>query len=121
VLFGIAMLLWAIVGFASGAIAQTAEVAFDLSIEKGRVAANMRLIRVRQGDAVKLRWTTDRPILLHLHGYDIEAKVEPGAVAEMAFTARATGRFPIEEHKPDARGGHSHGEAPLVRIEVYPR
>ena len=53
--FGIAVLLWAIVGFASGAIAQTAEVAFDLSIEKGRVAANMRLIRVRQGDAVNLR------------------------------------------------------------------
>jgi hypothetical protein len=104
-----------------GAAAQTQEVVFDLGIERGRVAANMRLIRVRQGDAVKLRWTTDRPILLHLHGYDIETKVEPGAVAEMAFTARATGRFPIEEHKPDARGGHSHGEAPLVRIEVYPR
>lgn len=102
-------------------IAQTAQVTFDLSIERDRVAANMRLIRVRQGDAVKLRWTTDRPIILHLHGYDIEAKVEPGAVTEMAFTARATGRFPIEEHRPNAKGGHSHAEAPLVRIEVYPR
>ena len=79
------------------------------------------LMRVRQGDAVKLRWTTDRAIILHLHGYDIEAKVEPGAVTEMAFTARATGRFPIEEHRPNAKGGHSHAEAPLVRIEVYPR
>ena len=81
----------------------------------------MRLIRVKQGDAVRLRWTSDRPIVLHLHGYDIETKVEPGAVAEMAFTARATGSFPVEEHTPDARGGHSHGEAPLVRIEVRPR
>jgi hypothetical protein len=103
------------------AIAQTAQVTFDLSIERDRVGANMRLIRVRQGDAVKLRWTTDRPIILHLHGYDIEAKVEPGAVTEMAFTARATGRFPVEEHRPNAKGGHSHAEAPLVRIEVYPR
>ena len=120
-LLAIAMLLGAICGSVSIAAAQTAEVAFDLRIEKGRVAANMRLIRVRQGDAVKLRWTTDRPIVLHLHGYDIETKAEPGGVAEMAFTARATGRFPIEEHKPNARGGHSHGEAPLVRIEVYPR
>jgi hypothetical protein len=42
------------------------------------------------------------------------------AVSEMRFTARATGRFPIEEHRPNARGGH-HGEAPLVRIEVRPR
>ena len=56
-----------------------------------------------------------------VHGYDIELEVEPGKTAVMAFTARATGRFPIEEHKPDARGGHSHGEAPLARIEVYPR
>ena len=81
----------------------------------------MRLIRVKQGDAVRLRWTTDRPIVLHLHGYDIETKVEPGAVAEMAFEARATGRFPVEEHKPNAKGGHSHGETALVRVEVRPR
>jgi hypothetical protein len=105
----------------SNAHAQTAEVTFDLKIEKGRVAQSMRLIRVKQGDAVRLRWSADRPIALHLHGYDIEVKVEPGKTADMAFTARATGRFPIEEHKPDARGGHSHGEAPLARIEVYPR
>ncbi len=106
---------------ASTAGAQTPEIVFDLKIESGRVAQNMRLIRVRQGDAVKLRWTSDRPMLLHLHGYDVETKVEPGVAAEMVFTARATGRFPIEEHRPDARGGHAHGEAPLVRIEVRPR
>jgi hypothetical protein len=81
----------------------------------------MRLIRVKQGDAVRLRWTTDRPIVLHLHGYDIERKVEPGAVTEMSFVARAAGRFSVEEHKPDAKGGHSHGEAALVRIDVLPR
>jgi hypothetical protein len=119
VLFAVAAL--AMLTLASIAVAQTAQIAFDLSIERGRVAANMRLIRVRQGDAVKLRWTTDRAIILHLHGYDIEAKVEPGTVTEMAFTARATGRFPIEEHRPNAKGGHLHAEAPLVRIEVYPR
>ena len=101
--------------------AQAPEVVFDLRIEKGRVAESMRLVRVKQGDAVRLRWTTDRPIVLHLHGYDIETKVMPGSVAEMAFTARVTGRFPVEEHTADARGSHSHGEAPLVRLEVRPR
>ncbi len=120
-LFGIAMLLGAVAGLATVTRAQGAEVAFDLRIEKGKVAQTMRQIRVKQGDAVKLRWTADKPIMLHLHGYDIETKVEPGAVAEMAFEARATGRFPIEEHRPNAKGGHSHGEAPLVRIEVRPR
>ena len=102
-------------------VVRAAELTFDLQIEKGRVAKNMRLIRVQQGDAVTLRWTSDRPIVLHLHGYDIEAKVVPGAVTEMAFLARATGRFSVEEHKSDAKGGHSHGEAALVRIEVRPR
>jgi hypothetical protein len=108
-------------GLISTASAQTLEVTFDLKIESGRVAQTMRLIRVKQGDAVKLRWTTDRPIILHLHGYDVETKVEPGAAAEMSFSAHATGRFPVEEHKSNAKGGHSHSEAPLVRIEVRPR
>jgi hypothetical protein len=53
---------------------------------------------------VKLRWTTDRPIILHLHGYDIEAKVEPGAVTEMAFTARAAGRFPNRGAQAECQG-----------------
>jgi hypothetical protein len=80
----------------------------------------MRLIRVKQGDTVKLRWRADRATILHLHGYDIEAKAEPGAVAEMGFTARATGRFPVSVHKPKQDGGHAH-EPPLVHVEVYPR
>ncbi len=120
-LLTVMLLFCALFGHAKIAAAQAPEVVFDLKVEKGKVAHSMRLIRVKQGDAVRLRWTTDRPIVLHLHGYDIEKKVEPGAVAEMAFEARATGRFPVEEHKPNVRGGHSHGEAPLVRIEVRPR
>jgi hypothetical protein len=96
------------------------ELIFELRVERGRIPANMRLIRVKQGDIVKLRWRSDRPIALHLHGYDIETKVEPGKVAEVIFAARATGRFSVEEHKPQARGGHAHG-APIVRIEVHPR
>jgi hypothetical protein len=96
--------------------AQNKELIFDLKVEHSAVAPSMRLIRIKQGDLVKLRWTSDRPITLHLHGYDIERKIVPGMVAEMAFTANATGRFPIEEHRPNA-----HGEAPLVRVEVYPR
>ena len=101
--------------------AQGPEATFDLRIEQGKVAQNLRLLRVKQGDTVRLRWTTDRPIIVHLHGYDIEAKVVPGAVSEMVFHARAAGRFPVEEHRPNAKGGHSYGEAPLVRIEVRPR
>ena len=117
-------LLLALVFFSATSLttigARADEVTFDVNLENGRAPANMRLIRVRQGDVVKLRWRSDRPIALHLHGYDIETKVEPGAVAEMVFTARATGRFSIEPHLPKTGGGHDHG-AVVVRIEVYPR
>ena len=99
--------------------AQTAVQTFDIRLEHG--VANTPLIRVQQGDWVRLRFVSDRPIVLHLHGYDIERKVEAGAIAEMTFLARAAGRFPVEEHRPSAAGGHSHGDAPLVRVEVYPR
>jgi hypothetical protein len=116
-LVAIMLLLCALAPQRAGA----ADLAFDLAIERGRVPASMRLIRVKQGDTVRLRWTTDRPITLHLHGYDIEMKVVPGAVAVMSFRADVAGRFPVEEHRPRAGGGHSHGEAALVRIEVRPR
>jgi hypothetical protein len=96
------------------------ELTFVLRIENGRVPADMRLIRVKQGDAVKLRISADRRTILHLHGYDIEKTVDPGAVTELTFTARATGRFTIEPHIGNQAGGHSHGEA-LVTIEVFPR
>jgi len=99
--------------------AQAAEVTYDLRIENGRLPQNMRLIRVKQNDVVKLNWRADKRTEIHLHGYDVSKIVEPGAVAELAFTARATGRFTVEPHVAKPSGGHSHGSV-LVTIEVYP-
>jgi hypothetical protein len=100
--------------------AKADELTFELRIERGQLPPDKRLIRVKQGDVVKLRWSSEKPIALHLHGYDIERKVEPGVVAEMTFTARATGRFPVSEHQARSGGGHTHG-APIVQVEVLPR
>jgi hypothetical protein len=100
--------------------ASAAELGFDLKVERGRLPENMRRVRVQQGDAVTLRWTSDQPLLVHLHGYDIEKRVAPGAVTEMKFTAYATGRFPVHVHAQGAGGG-AHEETPLANIEVYPR
>lgn len=107
---------------AAGGTSPGAELAFDLRLERGRVPDNMRLIRVTEGDVVRLRWTTDEPAVVHLHGYDIEKRLVPGSVTELVFTAYATGRFPVHLHAPAERGaGGTHEEAPLVTIEVYPR
>jgi hypothetical protein len=100
--------------------ASAAEVTFALRVENGHVAQNMRLIRVKRNDVVKLEWSTDRPMTIHLHGYDIEKEIAPGAITEMTFTARATGRFTVEPHLGKTpSGGHEHGDV-LVTIEVYP-
>jgi hypothetical protein len=97
--------------------AHAAQLTFDIKIEQGRVPDAMQLIRVHEGDTVTLRWTSDRPLVVHLHGYDIEKRIAADGVTELSFTANATGRFPIEIHA--ARGAHS--DAPLAVIAVYPR
>jgi hypothetical protein len=97
-----------------------AEVTYALTIANGRLPENMRLIRIKQNDVVKLEWRTDKPLTVHLHGYDIEQELKPGTVTEMTFTARATGRFTVEPHiGRTPSGGHAHGDV-LVTIEVYP-
>ena len=118
-LFG--LLLACVVGSVIAPV-KAAEVTFSLRIEHGQVPEAMRVIRVKEGDLVRLLVSTDRAAMLHLHGYDIEQQVGPGTVTEFAFKASATGRFPIHLHGPQARSGaETHEEAPLVYIEVYPR
>jgi len=92
-----------------------AERVFDLTIDHGRLSGGQDTIRVHQGDSVVLRWHSDRPITLHLHGYEIETRVFPGAAAETRFEAAATGRFPVHVHASNARS-----ETVLVYLEVYP-
>ena len=105
----------------STVVTQGAEVTYALRIESGRVPENMRLIHVTQGDVVKLEWSADRPSIVHLHGYDILKLITPEAVTELVFTARATGRFPVNLHGSAAEtAGHGH-EDTLVTIEVYPQ
>jgi hypothetical protein len=103
-------------------LAMAAELVFDLEIRHGRVPEDKRLIRVEEGDVVKLRWTTDQAVVLHLHGYDIEKAVAPGAVTELTFTAYATGRFPLHVHAQKGRSeSPAQQEEPLIDVEVYPR
>ena len=67
------------------------------------------------GDSIELRWKSDRDMVLHLHGYDLEARVGPGREETIAFVARAAGRFPLETH--DLNGRHRA----VLYIEIHPR
>ena len=105
----------------AGTNSRAAETAFTLRVENGRVPEGMRIVRVKLGDVVTLRWSVDRSMTLHLHGYDIEKRVEPGVTGEMTFKARATGRFPVHAHAEGASARNlAHEDAPLVYVEVYP-
>lgn len=109
-----AWLLAVVLGNWFPAIAQVeAPKRFDLRIENERVSGDLKVIRVRRGDAVEINWSANRRTVLHLHGYDLEAIVEAGKPQTMSFTARATGRFPVETH------GARHSV--LIYVEVYPR
>jgi hypothetical protein len=87
---------------------------FELRIAQRRVPPAQRVLRATEGERVELRWSADEPLVLHLHGYDIETRVAPGKPAVTTFTARLTGRFPVEIH-----GGNRHGA--LLHVEIYPR
>jgi hypothetical protein len=97
-----------------------ATLAFDLDVVKGKVPPDMRVLRAKQGDDIKLRFNVDQPMTLHLHGYNIEKRIVPGTVGEMQFNARATGRFPIEAHKSGGKSDEGE-EAPVAYLEVYPQ
>lgn len=96
---------------------------FEVRVEKRRVAQAQRVVRVTQGERVELRWTADEPLVLHLHGYDIETRVAPDKPAVTAFTARLTGRFPVAIHaeSTQGRGGSGHHHSTLLYVEVHPK
>lgn len=83
---------------------------FAVSIEGGKMSPAE--ISVDEDDNVTLRVSSDKPMELHLHGYDVEREVEPGETAKIRFEADITGRFEIEDHE---------SERELGTLQVRPR
>lgn len=83
---------------------------FDVSIEGGDMSPAE--ISVDEGDNMTLLVSSDKPMELHLHGYDAELEVEPGETARVRFEADITGRFEIEDHE---------SEKELGTLQVRPR
>jgi hypothetical protein len=102
---------------ALAAIAGTAAAAsqsFSVELAGGRVKGDETL-KVQKGDQVQVRLSSDKPMVLHLHGYDIDARVAPPASALLSFKADIAGRFPVHEHREGA-GNHRA----VMFIEVHP-
>jgi hypothetical protein len=98
----------------AGTAAAAASQSFSVELAGGRVKGDETL-KVQQGDQVQVRLSSDKPMVLHLHGYDIDTKVAPPAPALMTFKADLAGRFPVHEHREGA-GNHRA----VLFIEVRP-
>lgn len=73
-----------------------------MNVEIANGQMDPREVSVTEGDAVTLRVTSNEPVEVHLHGYDIEEEVLPGEATELRFEADLTGRFEIEDHETGA-------------------
>jgi hypothetical protein len=97
---------------AASAGATPGDGVFELVVRNGRLVSGPALIQVHEGQRVILRITSDATDELHLHGYDLHARIRPQETASLEFSANRTGRFGLELHK-------AHTE--LGALEVYPR
>jgi len=75
------------------------ERTIDLAVENGAMTPDE--VEVAEGNRVRLRVTSDEPIEIHLHGYDLEREVAPGEPATLSFEADLTGRFEMEDHESE--------------------
>jgi FtsP/CotA-like multicopper oxidase with cupredoxin domain len=103
---------------AASAVADTAPLpaeggtAVEIKVHHGRLVAGPAVIKLKQGDQVTLRVTSDSNDELHLHGYDMYLNLIAGQPAQLSFTAAHSGRFEYELH-------HAHTD--LGAFEIYPR
>ena len=88
------------------------ETVFELVLAQGKLVSGPAVLQVRQGGIITLRVSADAADELHLHGYDLRARVAPQEAAVLRFAADRSGRFGLELHK-------AHGE--LAALEVYPQ
>lgn len=100
--------------------AHAEEKSFTLRISDGKVPTEMRVMKVHRGDTVRIEATTDRAVVIHVHGLRVEIAAAPDKPGAATFAASATGRFPLQLHAAGERGAHHHGP-PLAHLEVHPR
>ncbi|MBB3066038.1 hypothetical protein [Limibacillus halophilus] len=90
---------------------------FALQAVGGALSEGGDTITVNQDDSVSLSLVSDKALIVHLHGYDLEYALQAGTPLQIDLPSHLTGRFPAEIHHYD--GGH--GKGVLFYYEVYPK
>jgi hypothetical protein len=82
-----------------------------IRVRGGAPVGGVKTIEVEKGDRIRFTVSSDQSDEVHVHGYDLERPVAPGAPARFSFTADADGIFEVELH-----GSH----AQIASLEVQP-
>jgi hypothetical protein len=75
----------------------------------GQITGDTGRVKVKLGSRVRIVVTSDVVEELHLHVYDVERAVAPGAPGEIVFTADVPGQIELELHEAGK---------PLVRLVI---
>ncbi|MCT4357362.1 hypothetical protein M5362_30115 [Streptomyces sp. Je 1-79] len=70
----------------------------DITVTGTSVKPAPSRVELKKGERITLRVTSDRADTLHVHGYDRELALAPGAPGSLTFTADRTGLFEVETH-----------------------
>jgi hypothetical protein len=76
-----------------------AEQRIEVTFAHGKASGDTGRVQVAKGTSVTVVVTSDVADEVHLHGYDIEKELSPGAPATLQFDATIAGVFEVELHK----------------------
>ena len=96
--------------FGLPAAAEVQQIA--LVVKDGKLVSGPKVVRLKRDDQVNLSITSDRADEVHVHGYDLQAKLAANQTTSLEFVAKRTGRFAIELHKSNVE---------LSVLEIYPK
>ena len=88
---------------------------FEVTIRDGSTVSPP-VLRARKGDSIVINWTTDVPLVIHIHPYQVEQEMTPDKPARMDLLASISGRFPVEAHFASRAPGHKV----VAYLEVLP-
>ena len=89
--------LLVVAGCSSGTPTTTAD---PLVLRLSATEESPRRVEAVRGQAVELTVTSEKPVEVHVHGFDVRADADTGKPAVLEFTADRTGTFDVEAH-PD--------------------
>lgn len=116
----IALLALAAVGLAGEVLAQELRV-LEISIAERQLASSEKTLRVKEGEELEFRVSSDETAELHVHGYDLIIPLQAGETTATRLLATVAGRFPVTLHEPVGTSGHSHRHKRMLYLEVHPK